>query len=163
MQESKCLTICTNDSHQRICNQSMIYSEFTRDTDVGLHRGITIGNVIAKLFAMILNQRIQLQVATWTEKHAVKANDQDFCRTDNIFIPRSLIEKQRQTQLIGNAGKLFLHGPQKSVQYCTSCCAVAGAGGLSWTSSSLCMHTTAQQYGHCKHICHLQMPHGSEA
>ena len=61
------------------------------------YRGITLGSVIAKLFAVILEQRI----ASWAEEHAV------------------------------NAG--------------TWVCV-----GESLMSSSLCMHTTAQQYGHYK-------------
>ena len=44
---------------------------------------------VAKLFAMILEQRI----AAWAEEHAVKAKVQagfrkDFCMTDNIFLLR---------------------------------------------------------------------------
>jgi hypothetical protein len=40
--------------------------------DMSKYRGITIGSVIAKLFAMILEQRI----ASWAEEHAVKAKGQ---------------------------------------------------------------------------------------
>lgn len=77
-------------------------------TDMSNYRGITVGSVIAKLFAMIVEQRI----ATWAEEHAVKAKGQAGCRedfrtTDNILILRSLIDKQKQTGLKGNAGKLF--------------------------------------------------------
>ncbi len=58
------------------------------------HRGITVGPVIAKLFAMIIEQRL----ASWAEKHAVKARGQagfckDFRTTDNIFVLRALIDK----------------------------------------------------------------------
>ncbi len=72
------------------------------------YRGITIGSVIAKLLAMILEQRL----ASWAEKHAVKAKGQagfrkDYRTTDHIFILRSLIDKQRRTRLKGKAGKLF--------------------------------------------------------
>ena len=77
-------------------------------SDMSNYRGITVGSVIAKLFAMILEQRIAL----WAEEHAVKAKGQagfrkDFRTTDNIFILRSLIDRQRQTRLKGKAGKLF--------------------------------------------------------
>ena len=63
------------------------------------YRGITVGSVIAKLFAMILEQRF----AFWAEEHAVKAKGQagfrkDFRTTDNIFILRSLFDKQKQTK-----------------------------------------------------------------
>ena len=76
--------------------------------DMGNYRGITVGSVVAKLFAMILEQRI----ASWAEKHAVKAKGQagfrkDFRTTDNIFILRSLFDKQKQSRQKGKAGKLY--------------------------------------------------------
>ena len=72
------------------------------------YRGITVGFVIAKLFAMILEQTI----ASWAEKQGVKAKGQagfrkDFRTTNNIFILRSLIDNQRSTRQKGNAGKLY--------------------------------------------------------
>ncbi len=77
-------------------------------SDMSNYRGITVGSVIAKLFAMILEQRI----ASWAEEHAVKAKGQagfrkDFRTTDNIFILRTLIDKQRQTRQKGKASKLY--------------------------------------------------------
>ena len=68
-------------------------------SDMSNYRGITVGSVVAKLFAMILEQRI----ATWAEDHAVKAKGQagfrkDFRTTDNIFVLRSLIDRQRQSR-----------------------------------------------------------------
>ena len=76
--------------------------------DMGNYRGITVGSVVAKLFAMILEQRI----ASWAEEHAVKAKGQagfrkDFRTTDNIFILSSLIGKQKQCRQKGKAGKLY--------------------------------------------------------
>ena len=79
--------------------------------DMGNYRGITVGSVVAKLFAMILEQRI----ASWAElleEHAVKAKGQagfrkDFHTTDNIFILRSPIDKQKQSRQKGKAGKLY--------------------------------------------------------
>ena len=68
-------------------------------SDMSNYRGITVGSVIAKLFAMILEQRI----ASWAEEHAVKAKGQagfrkDFRTTGFIlFILRTLIDKQWQT------------------------------------------------------------------
>ena len=55
-----------------------------------------MGSVVAKLFAMILEQRI----ASQAEEHAVKAKAQagfrnDFRTNDNISSLRSLIDKQR--------------------------------------------------------------------
>ena len=56
------------------------------------YRGIAMGFVIAKLFAMTLEQR----TSSWAEEHDVKVKGQvgfrkDFCTTNNIFILRSLI------------------------------------------------------------------------
>ncbi len=77
-------------------------------SDMGNYRGITVGCVVAKRFAMILEQRI----ASWAEEHAVKSKGQagfkkDFRTTDNIFILRSLIDKQKQSRPKGKAGKLY--------------------------------------------------------
>ncbi len=57
---------------------------------------------------MIPEQRI----ASWAEEHAVKAKGQagfrkDFHMTDNIFILRSLISKQRQSRQRGKAGRPY--------------------------------------------------------
>ncbi len=76
--------------------------------DTGNYRGITVGSVVAKLFAMILQQSI----ASWAEEHAVKAKGQagfriDFRTTDNIFILRSLIDQQKLSRQKGKAGKLY--------------------------------------------------------
>ena len=71
--------------------------------DMSSYRGITVGSVIAKLFAMILDHRI----AVWAEDEGIKAKGQagfrkHFRTTDNIFMLNSLIDKQKQTH-----GKLF--------------------------------------------------------
>ena len=55
--------------------------------DMSNYRGITVGSVIAKLFAMILDHRI----AVWAEDEGIKAKGQagfrkDFRTTDNIFV-----------------------------------------------------------------------------
>ena len=77
-------------------------------SDMSNYRGITVGSVIAKLFAMMLEQRI----ASRAEEHAVKAKGQSGCRkdfrtTDNIFILRSRIDKQKQSRQKGKPGKLY--------------------------------------------------------
>ena len=77
-------------------------------SDMSNYRGITAGSVIAKLFAMILEQRS----ATWAETHNVKAKGQagfrkDYRTTDNIFVLRSLIDRQREARQKGKAGKLY--------------------------------------------------------
>ena len=56
-------------------------------SDMSNYRGITVGSVIAKLFAMILDHRI----AVWAEDQGIEAKGQagfrkDFCTTDNIFV-----------------------------------------------------------------------------
>ena len=46
--------------------------------DMSKHRDITVGSVIAKLFAMILDHRI----AVWAEDEGIKAKGQAGFRTD---------------------------------------------------------------------------------
>ncbi len=65
-------------------------------TDPGNYRGITVGPVLAKMFAMILDQRI----ATWTENNNLRAKGQagfrrDYRTTDNLFILKTLLEKRK--------------------------------------------------------------------
>ena len=48
--------------------------------DIGNYIGITVGSVVAKLFAVILEQRM----ASWAEEHAVKAKGQAGFRKDGI-------------------------------------------------------------------------------
>ena len=85
----------------------MVYKSHDK-FDMGNYRGITVGSVVAKLFAMILEQKITF----WAEEHDVKAKGQagfrrDSRTTDNIFILRSLIDKQKQSRQKGKAGKLY--------------------------------------------------------
>ena len=47
-------------------------------SDMSNYRGITVCSVIAKLFAMLLEERI----ASWAEEHAVKAKGQADFRKD---------------------------------------------------------------------------------
>jgi len=51
------------------------------------YKGITIGPILAKLFAMILNKRLN----EWAEQHGLHAKGQagfhkDYCTTDQLFI-----------------------------------------------------------------------------
>jgi len=76
--------------------------------DMSNYRGITVGSVIAKLFAMILDHRI----AVWAEDEGIKAQGQagfrkDFHTTNNIFVLKSLIDKQQQTRQGKTSGKLY--------------------------------------------------------
>ncbi len=57
------------------------------------YRGITVGPIIAKLFAMILNKSLN----EWAEQHGLHARGQvgyrkDYCTIDQLFILRTLIE-----------------------------------------------------------------------
>ncbi len=57
------------------------------------YRGITVGPIIAKLFAMILDKRLN----EWAEQHGLRAKGQagfrkDYRTTDQLFILRTLIE-----------------------------------------------------------------------
>ena len=77
-------------------------------SDMSNYRGITVGPVFAKLFAMIIERRL----ASWAEEHGVKARGQagfrkNYRTTDNIFVLRSLIEKQKQARQKGGSGKLY--------------------------------------------------------
>ena len=68
-------------------------------SDTSNYRGITVGSVLAKLFAVILDHRI----AVWAEDEGIKAKGQagfrkDFRTTDDIFVLKSLIYKQKQTR-----------------------------------------------------------------
>jgi len=75
---------------------------------VSNNRGITVGPVFAKLFAMITKHRL----ASRAEEHGVKARGQagfrnNYCTTDNSFVLRSLIGKQKQARQKGESGKLY--------------------------------------------------------
>ncbi len=99
-------------------------------SDMSKYQGITVGSVIAKLFAMILNHRI----AVWAEDEGIKAKGQagfrkDFCTTDNIFILKALIDKQKQTRRGKASEKLYCCFVDfKTAFDCSSWLAVAGAG-----------------------------------
>ncbi len=73
------------------------------------YRGITVGPVFAKLFAMIIERRL----ASWAEVHGVKARGQvgfrkNYRTTDNVFVLRPLIDKQKKArQEGGGGGKLY--------------------------------------------------------
>ena len=81
-------------------------------SDMSNYRGFTVGSVITLAFAMILDQRIASWAETHAESHGVKAKGQagfrkDFRTTDNIFVLRSLIDKQKQSRQKGRSGKLY--------------------------------------------------------
>jgi len=57
------------------------------------YKGITIGPILAKLFAMILNKRLN----EWAKQHGLCAKCQtgfrkDYCTIDQLFILRTLIK-----------------------------------------------------------------------
>jgi hypothetical protein len=60
------------------------------------YRGILVRPIIAKLFAMILNKRLN----EWAKQHGLRAKGQtrfhkDYCTTDQLFILRTLIEQSK--------------------------------------------------------------------
>jgi hypothetical protein len=60
------------------------------------YMGITVGHVLAKLFAMIFDKRL----SEWVEQHGLRAKGQaGFCKdyrtTDQLFILRTLIEQSK--------------------------------------------------------------------
>lgn len=64
--------------------------------DCGSYRGITVGTLLAKLYATIINTRL----VHWAEENGVRAKGQagfrkDHRTSDQIFVLRTLIEQQR--------------------------------------------------------------------
>ena len=60
------------------------------------YRGITVGTVLSKLYATVLERRI----SNWAEDKGLRASGQagfrkDHCTTDNILIMRTLIESSK--------------------------------------------------------------------
>ncbi len=60
------------------------------------YRGINVGPILAKLFAMILEKRM----SKWVEQHGLRAKGQagfrkDYRTTDQLFILRILIEQSK--------------------------------------------------------------------
>ena len=65
-------------------------------SDCGSYRGITVGTLLAKLYATIINTRI----VNWAENNGVRARGQagfrkDHRTSDQILVLRTLIEQQR--------------------------------------------------------------------
>ena len=119
---------------------------------MGYYSGITVGPVFAKLFAMMIESRLG-----WAEEHGVKARGQagfekNYHTTDNTFVLRSLIDKQKQSRQRRGSGKMFccFVDPECQegllIQYQGQCC---GRCLQTWESvegyshvqrSSQCMH-----------------------
>jgi hypothetical protein len=60
------------------------------------YKGITVGPILTKLFAMILNKRL----SEWAEQHGLRAKGQarfrkDYRTTDQLFILQSLIKRNK--------------------------------------------------------------------
>jgi hypothetical protein len=60
------------------------------------YRGITVGPILAKLFAMILDKRLN----EWAKQHGLRAKGQagfrkNYRTTDQLFILRTLIEQSK--------------------------------------------------------------------
>jgi hypothetical protein len=64
-------------------------------SSVDNYRGITVGPVIAKLFAMVLESRL----SSWAERKGIQARGQagfrqDYRTTDNLFVLQTLIDSR---------------------------------------------------------------------
>jgi hypothetical protein len=60
------------------------------------YKGITVGPILAKLFAMILDKRL----SEWAQQHGLRAKGQagfrkDYRTTDQLFILQTLIEQNK--------------------------------------------------------------------
>ena len=64
---------------------------------MGNYRGIIVGSVIAKLFAMILDHRRAVWASAEAEAKGQAGFRKDFRTTYNTFVLKSLIDKQTQT------------------------------------------------------------------
>ena len=78
---------------------SALFSRAEDEHDLDNCRGITVGTVLSKLYATVLERRI----SGWAEDHGFRAAGQAGCRcdhrtTDNIFIMRTLIEACKATR-----------------------------------------------------------------
>jgi len=65
------------------------------------YKGITVGPILAKLFAMILDKRL----SKWAEQHGLRAKGQarfrkDYRTIDQLFILRTLIEDKKKATLL---------------------------------------------------------------
>ena len=76
--------------------------------DMSNYRNITVEPVFAKLFAIA----VECRLAAWAEEHVVQARGQavfrwDQCTTDNVFVLRSCIDKQKQYRQQLGSNKLY--------------------------------------------------------
>ena len=68
------------------------------DQDPANYRGITLGSILGKLYAALLDRRL----SSWTELHDLRARGQAGFRTDhrtvdNVFILRTLVDQAKAT------------------------------------------------------------------
>jgi hypothetical protein len=73
------------------------------------YRGITVGLVLAKVFAMILEARL----SSWAEERGLRARGQagfrkDFCTMNNLYILRTLINAKRCIVVLWTFAKLLI-------------------------------------------------------
>ncbi len=85
LQQGYSTSLCTGVIHAlHKCGDALQFENY---------KGITVGPVLAKVFAMIL----EAQLSTWAEERGLHARGQagfrkDFCTMDNLYILRTLIE-----------------------------------------------------------------------
>ncbi len=84
------------------------------------YKGITVGPILAKLFAMILDKRL----SKWAEQHGLRAKGQvGFCKdyrtTNQLFILRTLIEQSKAKK---NFISILLISRKRSILCRVKCC-----------------------------------------
>ena len=120
---------------------------------MSINRGITVGSVIAKLFTMVIDQKIATWAASKGAKPEVKLDsEKDIRTTDKVFVlANQLIGKQRSTIRQQKAGKLYCcfvdsrHCLLRFLTLCSGrCWSTSGSMDRCWTASGLCAPMTVQ-------------------
>jgi hypothetical protein len=80
------------------------------------YKGITVGPILAKLFAMILDKKLSKRA----KQHGLRAKGQigfrkDYHTTDQLFMLRTLIKQNKAKK---KPTLLLLCGFQKGIRYC---------------------------------------------
>jgi hypothetical protein len=82
----------------KVLSTEVVYAFFKRGnaSKFDKYKGITVGLILAKLFAMILDKRL----SEWVKQHGLHAKGQvgfrkDYCNIDQFFILRILIEQSK--------------------------------------------------------------------
>jgi len=153
---------------ERFCNSlvvGVIHALFNNGdaSFVDNYRGITVGPVIAKLFAMVLESRL----SSWAERKGIRARGQtgfrqDYRNTDNLFVLQTLIDsrtrwpRKKLYTCFVDFKKAFDTVPREKYGGCLKALAWAG------TSSHACSPCTARTK-HAYHTLRKAFPAHSHA